>query len=101
MVDEVEMCLRDVLMGVKVDGEPLIRVVAKVDASTVMVISVTGAGRDAALANISQYTAVWAMYTLVFTHKASTASVGAGSRSRTPRPPWSTRRSTGRRAWAR
>ena len=36
MVDEAEMCLRDVLTGVMVEGKPLIRAVAEIDASTVM-----------------------------------------------------------------
>ena len=81
MVDEAEMCLRDVLTDVMVEGKPLIRVVAEVDASTAMVISATSADRDAALANTRQYTAAWAMYTLIFTHKASTASVETALKS--------------------
>ena len=75
MADVKEMSLRDVLMDVKVDGKPPIRVLADVDASTVLAISATGADRDAALENICQYTPSWAMYTLMFEHKAVAASV--------------------------
>ena len=54
MVDDVELFLRDVLTSVMAEGKPLIRVVAELDDSTVMVISVTSPERDAALANICQ-----------------------------------------------
>ena len=39
MVDDVELSLRNVLTSVKIEGKPLIRVVAELDESTVMVIS--------------------------------------------------------------
>ena len=75
MSDTEELSLRDILMDVKVEGKQLIRVLANVDASTVLAISATSVGRDAALANICQYTTGWAMFTLVFTYKASADSV--------------------------
>ena len=57
MVDDAELSLRDVLTSVMVDGKPLIRVVAELNDSTVMVISATRPERNAALANICQCTA--------------------------------------------
>ena len=50
-------------------------VVAELNDSTVMVISATSRERGAFLANICQCTAVWAMFTLVFEHNATPASV--------------------------
>ena len=92
MVDEVEMRLRDILMDVEVEGKSLIQVAADVDANMVLVISATGADRDAGLANMCQYTAAWTMYTLVFTYKVSTTSVETALNSwfeiSIPRPPW-------------
>ena len=81
MVNDVELSLRDVLTSVMTEGKPLIRVVAELDDSTMMVISATIPERDAALANICQCTAVWTMYTLVLTHKATPAVVEATLRS--------------------
>ena len=81
MVDDVELSLRDVFTSVMAEGKPLIRVVAELDDSTVMVISATSPERDAALANICQCTVVWTMYTLVFAHKATPASAEAALRS--------------------
>ena len=66
MADDVELSLRDVLMSVVVEGKPLIRVVAELNDSTVMVVSATSPERDAFLENICQCTAAWAMFTLVF-----------------------------------
>ena len=68
MADDAELSLRDVLTSVMVEGKPLIRVVAQLNDSTVMVISATSPERDAALANIYQCTAAWVMFTLVFEH---------------------------------
>jgi len=81
MIDTEEMSLRDILMDVKVEGKQLIRVLANVDVSTAPAISATSEDRDAALANICQYTSPWAMYTLVFKYKAATASVEVALKS--------------------
>ena len=81
IVDKVKMSLRDILMNVEVEGKPLIRLVADVDATTALVISATGADRDAALANICQYISTWSIYTLVFKYKATAALVEVALRS--------------------
>ena len=75
MVDDVELSLMGVLTSAVVEGKPLIPVVAELNDSTVMVISATIPERDAFLANICQCTAAWAMFTLVFEHSATSASV--------------------------
>ena len=105
MVDDVELSLRDVLTSAMAEGKPLFRVVVELDDSTVMVISATSPERDAFLANICQCTAAWTMYTMVFTQRPRQPlwwpPSGVGSKSRMPRPSWSTPYMTERRAWSR
>ena len=81
MVDDVELSLRDVLAGVELEGKPLIRVVAELNDSTVMVVSATSPERDALLENICQYIAAWTMFTLVFQHNGTPETVEGALRS--------------------
>ena len=81
MVVDVELSLRNVLTSAMVEGKPRIRVVVELNESTVMVVSATSPEGDALLENIYQYTAAWAMFTLVFQHNGTPATAEGALRS--------------------